>query len=194
MPKALFPILLALSLCVPALAQHAPFGGSWICFPGRFGNEQTECIVGCGGEYRGPVIERTDPYGWHDCPHEELGIRWNDFMFCRAWLQNAMPPVCFPPGSHPDEFVAPEDDFHKKALLAVGVAFAGAVAVQAITPHLPEGLSLVPDVRSAYRDGLMMTSAELTAGWRKWTVSASAANFQGEWSRPYARVQWTWAF
>ena len=194
MLKTLFPIFLALSLCIPALAQYAPFGGRWHCGPHQFGEEQLYCSAGCVGPPELGLIMRVVPPGLHACPHEQLGISWNDLYFCEGWFQDTMPPVCFPPGSHPDEFVAPKDDFHKKALLAVGVAFAGAVAVQAITPHLPEGLSLTPEVRSAYRDGLMMTSAELTADWRNWTVSASSANFQGEWSRPYARVQWTWAF
>ena len=194
MLKALFPILLALFVCVPVLAQQAPFGGHWHCGPNRLGEEQLECFVACPG-YTGPgLISRIDPPGFHDCPHEQLGIRWNDLFFCEGWFEDTMPAVCFPPGSHPDEFVIPEQKFHERALLAFGVAFAAGVAVNALAPHLPEELSLVPEVKAAYRDGLMMTSAELTADWRNWTLSASAANFQGEWSRPYAKVQWTWAF
>ena len=204
-----FLILPALLMCISALAQDAPYGGEWIC-TGRPdshplvapGDSHTQCFVQCNDNETRHDVGNVDSMYRQDvgdypavrCPTEELNAHVFDTGACSAFFQDEFPPVCFPPGTHPDEFVIPEQKFHERALLAFGVAFAAGVAVNALAPHLPEGLSLVPEVRAAYRDGLMMTSAELTADWRKWTVSASAVNFQGEWSRPYARVQWTWAF
>ena len=196
--KTLFLFFLPFIWAVPALAQDVPYGGQWGCLSLTVGDpavvgddEHTLCVVLCtrGIGHR----HDSDPLGVR-CPTERLKLPALSPSSCASYFHSNHQAVCYPPGTHPDDFVIPKQKFHERALLAFGVAFAAGVAVNALAPHLPEGLSLVPEVRSAYRDGLMMTSAELTADWRKWTLSASATNFQGEWSRPYARVQWTWAF
>ena len=194
------------ALALSAVAQQGPSIGRWNCGGSseRWTNEDGNRI--CTPSCLGATREWTyDPERWI-CPNAVYGIPEGDIEVCESLGNNTNPVTCYPPGTDPrlrenpgqGDDLSPQNprpsDIHKKALVAFGGAFLAGIAIQSIAPHLPDGLTVRPNVHAAYRDGLMMTSAELTADWRKWTVSASAVNFQGEWSRPYARVRWTWVF
>lgn len=81
-------------------------------------------------------------------------------------MDRHMPPICYPPGTHPDDVHAASPsssgETHKEALMAFGGAFLAGVALNALAPHLPQGVSFRPDVHMAFRDGMPMTTAELS--------------------------------
>ena len=81
-----------------------------------------------------------------------------------------------------------------KALIAGGVALAAVVAYNFLYPEGTEGVNLRPVANLAYRDGLAVSTAGLKGKWRNMEFSAISANAEEGWTKPYARVQWTWAF
>ena len=81
-----------------------------------------------------------------------------------------------------------------KALIAGGAAIAAVVVVKYLAPDLPEGVNVRPEANIAYRDGLAMSTAGIVGGWRNWQFSAVSANTGQGWTKPYARVQWSWVF
>ena len=85
-------------------------------------------------------------------------------------------------------------DNNTKALIAGGAAIAAVAVVKYLAPEVPEGVNLRPEANLAYRDGLAMSTAGLVGGWRNWQFSAVSANTGNGWTKPYAKVQWTWVF
>ena len=81
-----------------------------------------------------------------------------------------------------------------KALIAGGVAIAAVAAYNFLYPEMPKGLNVRPVANLAYRDGLAVSIAGLKGEWRNLEFSAMSANAGEGWAKPYARVQWTWAF
>ena len=81
-----------------------------------------------------------------------------------------------------------------KALIAGGVAIAAVAVVKYLSPDLPEGVNVRPEANIAYRDGLAMSTAGIVGDWRNWQFSAVSANTGQGWTKPYARVQWSWVF
>ena len=85
-------------------------------------------------------------------------------------------------------------DSSTKALIAGGVAIAAVAVVKYLAPETPEGVNVYPKANIAYRDGLAMSTAGIVGGWRNWEFSAVSANTGNGWTKPYARVQWSWVF
>ena len=85
-------------------------------------------------------------------------------------------------------------DSSTKALIAGGMAIAVVAAVKYLAPETPEGVNVRPEANIAYRDGLAMSTAGIVGGWRNWEFSAVSANTGNGWTKPYARVQWSWVF
>ena len=85
-------------------------------------------------------------------------------------------------------------DNSTKALIAGGVAIAAVAVVKFLAPETPEGVNIRPKANIAYRDGMAVSTAGLLADWRNWEVAAVSANAGEGWTKPYARVQWTWVF
>ena len=85
-------------------------------------------------------------------------------------------------------------DSSTKALIAGGVAIAAVAVVKYLAPEVPEEVNLRPEANIAYRDGLAMSTAGIVGGWRNWQFSAVSANTGQGWTKPYARVQWSWVF
>ena len=81
-----------------------------------------------------------------------------------------------------------------KALIAGGVAIAAVAAYHFLAPEMSEGLNVRPVANLAYRDGLAVSVAGLKGNWRNVEFSAMSANAGEGWTKPYARVQWAWAF
>ena len=85
-------------------------------------------------------------------------------------------------------------DNSTKALIAGGVAVAVVAAVKYLAPETPEGVNIRPKANIAFRDGVAVSTAGLLADWRNWKVAAVSANTGQGWTKPYAKVQWTWVF
>ena len=85
-------------------------------------------------------------------------------------------------------------DNSTKALIAGGVAIAAVAVVKYLAPETPEGVNIRPKANIAFRDGVAVSTAGLLADWRNWEVAAVSANAGQGWTKPYARVQWTWVF
>ena len=201
--------LAALLSSAVAVAQESPEPGEWDCFRQRYENGSRICYAQCPGR---PLEWTVSDERWL-CPIQELGIHPLDHYACNDLGDTVNPVICYPPGTdpriNPDPIsvtitvpgepvtvVAPSkpDDTHKGALLAFGGAFLAGMAIHALSPHLPEGVSLRPVVRGHFRDGLLMTTAELRGDWREWSFSAFSAHTGGEWTAPRAQVRWEWAF
>ena len=100
-----------------------------------------------------------------------------------------IPRQCLPPSSG-----GGGSDSSTKALIAGGVAIAAVAVVKYLAPETPEGVNVYPKANIAYRDGLAMSTAGIVGGWRNWEFSAVSANTGNGWTKPYARVQWSWVF
>ena len=85
-------------------------------------------------------------------------------------------------------------DNSTKALIAGGVAIAAVAVVKYLAPEVPEGVNIRPKANIAFRDGVAVSTAGLLADWRNWQVAAVSANTGEGWTKPYAKVQWTWVF
>ena len=108
-----------------------------------------------------------------------------DSIACEESL--GIPRQCLPPSSG-------GGSNNTKALIAGGAAVAAVVVVKYLAPDLPEGVNVRPEANIAYRDGLAMSTAGIVGGWRNWEFSAVSANTGNGWTKPYARVQWSWVF
>ena len=115
-------------------------------------------------------------------PNTGLGER-----ACEASLGPVAP--CFPSSGG-----GGGSDSSTKALIAGGVAIAAVAVVKYLAPEVPEGVNIRPEANIAYRDGLAMSTAGIVGGWRNWQFSAVSANTGQGWTKPYARVQWSWVF
>ena len=113
---------------------------------------------------------------------DDIGL---DIIQCEESL--GIPAECLPPsgGGGSD---------NTKALIAGGAAIAAVVVVKYLAPDLPEGVNVRPEANIAYRDGLALSTAGIVGGWRNWQFSAVSANTGQGWTKPYARVQWSWVF
>ena len=198
------PILLILALLSQvALAQQTAFDGVWNCSSHHPNDQFRRCIAGCRGFTPDWTIF---PTGFMFCPGSERGTPGDSQERCEA-LFAGMPPLCCPPGvpctrdtpgpEGPSSSTSSSsrDKNRNQALIAGGIALFTAVLVKAATPEeLPDGVQIQPIANIAYRDGLAYSSAALAVDWHNWAFSASSGNTGQGWSKPYARIQWTWAF
>ena len=86
------------------------------------------------------------------------------------------------------------NDSSTKALIAGGVAIAAVAVVKFLAPEIPESVNIRPKANIAFRDGVAVSTAGLVGDWRNWEFAAVSANTGEGWTKPYARVQWTWVF
>ena len=138
-----------------------------------------------------PVLSAEDPI-----PEDQLfngcsaQVRTDNFAEDARRCEQSLGPVtpCFPASSGGGTSNA------DKALIAGGVAIAAVAAYHFLAPEMPEGLNVRPVANLAYRDGLAVSVAGLKGNWRNLEFSAMSANAGEGWTKPYARVQWAWAF
>ena len=124
----------------------------------------------------------------HACLDQQLSDSIGlDEQACEASL--GIPAQCLPPSSG-----GGESNNSTKALIAGGVAIAVVAAVKFLAPETPEGVNIRPKANIAFRDGVAVSTAGLLADWRNWQVAAVSANTGQGWTKPYAKVQWTWVF
>ena len=86
------------------------------------------------------------------------------------------------------------NDSSTKALIAGGVAIAAVAVVKFLAPEIPEGVNIRPKANIAFRDGVAVSTAGLVGDWRNLEFAAVSANTGQGWTKPYAKVQWTWVF
>ena len=194
------PILLILALLGQvALAQQAPFDGTWDCgfrhpdAPLRF------CIAICPGYTSDwTVLPDAEP----NCPGSEHGSPGDTQARCEA-LVAGMPPLCCPPGTNctrdtpgPEGPASSTSSTSRNknsghALIAGGLALFTAVLVKtAMQDELPDGVQIRPIANIAYRDGWSGAFAGLTATYGDWTMNASSRHSGEGWSGPDARLDW----
>ena len=124
----------------------------------------------------------------HACTDSNIyGTSAADTRACEESLGPVTP--CFPSSSG-----SGGNDNSTKALIAGGVAIAAVAVVKFLAPETPEGVNIRPKANIAFRDGVAVSTAGLLADWRNWKVAAVSANTGQGWTKPYARVQWTWVF
>ena len=152
---------------------------------------RTDDGFSCWAQCERPTPDFLSPLGderIHACVDQVLtdsiGL---DVKACEASL--GVPPQCLPSSSG-----GGGSDSSTKALIAGGVAIAAVAVVKFLAPETPEGVNVRPEANIAYRDGLAMSTAGIVGGWRNWQFSAVSANTGQGWTKPYARVQWSWVF
>ena len=190
--KTIIFLLIGILSIAPSIAQEA-FQPHWACFPndggpGEIGTEGYTCWPVCTEAEDGPRPVVTRQNRRNAC----TGSEWDtlnalDNLRC---AENQGEPICPVSSSSSDGGTSNAD----KALIAGGVAIAAVAAYNFLSPDLPKGLNVRPVANLAYRDGLAVSIAGLKGEWRNLEFSAMSANAGEGWAKPYARVQWTWAF
>ena len=177
-----------------AVAQETYSYPRWACIHNSTINDDRRVVdtadgFSCYALCEQPPEGFTAPRGdgrIHACLDLELsGPLGLDETRCEESL--GIPAECLPPsgGGGSDS---------TKALIAGGAAIAAVVVVKYLAPEVPEGVNVRPEANIAYRDGLAMSTAGIVGGWRNWEFSAVSANTGHGWTKPYAKVQWTWVF
>ena len=183
-----------------ALAQQlptTPYDGEWDCTGHTADQPLRVCNPFCN-TVNAPVGFTAFPLQM-TCPDSEFGSPGDTEERCAALL-NQTPPLCCPPGTVCSRNAptptpgASSSSNNNKALIAGGVVVAGIALYHAFSPPLPEGLTLEPTAHMAYRDGVPISSAALRGSYGDWSFSVSSVHTGHEWSKPYARMQWAWAF
>ena len=194
MKNAILIFLIGILSVNLVVAQETYSYPRWVCNHNRLINDDRRavdtavgfsCYAMCEQPPEGFMAPRGDG-SIHACLTQPLtdsiGL---DEQACEASL--GIPAECLPPsgGGGSD---------NTKALIAGGAAIAAVVVVKYLAPDPPEGVNLRPEANIAYRDGLALSTARIVGGWRNWQFSAVSANAGEGWTKPYARVQWTWVF
>ena len=182
-----------------SIAQETPeFEPYWHCNHNSVINDhlkavQTEDGFSCWAQCEPPPQVFESPLGSeriHACL--DLDISGGVGLAARA-CEASLGPVtpCLPSSSGGGG----GSDSSTKALIAGGVAIAAVAVVKFLAPpETPDGVSIRPKANIAFRDGVAVSTAGLLADWRNWEVAAVSANAGEGWTKPYARVQWTWVF
>ena len=152
---------------------------------------RTDDGFSCWAQCERPTPDFLSPLGderIHACVDQvltdDIGL---DEIACGESL--GIPPQCLPSSGG-----GGGSDNSTKALIAGGVAIAAVAVVKYLAPEVPEGVNIRPKANIAFRDGVAVSTAGLLADWRNWEVAAVSANAGEGWTKPYARVQWTWVF
>ena len=185
-------ILVGILSIAPSIAQDA-FQPRWNCFPndggpGEIGTEGYTCWPVCTEAEDGPRPVATRQNRRNACTGSGYDHTDVDDDFRCAAEQGE--PICSVSSSGGGGGTSNAD----KALIAGGVAIAVVAAYNFLYPEMPKGLNVRPVANLAYRDGLAVSIAGLKGEWRNLEFSAMSANAGEGWAKPYARVQWTWAF
>ena len=185
-------LLISILLIMPSVAQQF-VEPHWACFPnsgfeGEIGSEGYTCFPVCTeDEFDGRHLSLRQNRR-NACTGSGYDLTDPDDNFRCAAAQGD--PICSVSSSGGGGGTSNAD----KALIAGGVAIAAVAAYNFLSPDLPEGVNLRPVANLAYRDGLAVSVAGLQGNWRNLEFSAMSANAGEGWTKPYARVQWAWAF
>ena len=176
---------------MPSIAQEA-FEPHWICLPnigfsGEIGTEGYTCAPVCTEAEDGiiPLSERRNLRNACAGPLYDT-TNADDAFRCAA---DQGDPICSISSSGGGGTSNAD-----RALITGGVAIAVVAAYNFLYPETPEGVNVRPVANLAYRDGLAVSIAGLKGEWRNLEFSAMSANAGEGWTKPYTRVQWTWAF
>ena len=185
-------LLISVLLIMPSTAQQF-VEPHWACAPndilgdGKIGIEGYTCFPVCtedefDGRHLSLRHNRRNACTGSGYDHTDVG----DNFRCAAEQGEPICPVSSSGGGGTSNA--------DKALIAGGVAIAAVAAYNFLSPDLPKGLNVRPVANLAYRDGLAVSVAGLKGEWRNLEFSAISANAGEGWTKPYARMQWTWAF
>ena len=193
-------ILILLAGILPlnfSIAQEAPeFEPYWQCehhrripYPDQVvrTDEGFSCWAQCflpPPNFEGPSVDERIHACVDQVLSDSIGL---DERACEASLGPVAP--CLPSSSG-----GGGSDNSTKALIAGGVAIAAVAVVKFLAPEIPEGVNIRPKANIAFRDGVAVSTAGLVGDWRNWEFAAVSANTGEGWTKPYARVQWTWVF
>ena len=195
--KKAFLIFLSGILSVVSVAAQAQLEyPRWRCDHNSaitFGKQAVRTDEGfsCWAQCEQPAPDFLSPLGderIHACVDQD--ISGSIGLAARACEESlGVPPQCLPSSSG-----GGGSDSSTKALIAGGVAIAAVAVVKFLAPETPEGVNIRPKANIAFRDGAAVSTAGLLADWRNWEVAAVSANTGQGWTKPYAKVQWTWVF
>ena len=192
------PLILALAfaICAPTFAQLVYDEGDWDCLY-TFANDPVNIVCRPACPENGATVV-PDVFECPDSNRQDIGHR-TEFECYQLANATVGPPKCIYPNPTTTMTVT-VDSGDNGGGTGKGAAFgaAGAFAVVALWnwlgPDLPEEVEFRPSANYAFRDGVGFASAGVQGSWRNWEFSANSGNAGYGWTKPYMRVQWSWAF